>query len=77
MSFSFLRGALGGTGEGGDGVPVPEHLDWILWRPIVTEGCSVTLEEIDTHYDLVELWDLNEALDIREEAERRAMPKGV
>lgn len=34
-----------------------------------------TLQEIDTHYDLTEVWDANEALDIKEEAERLAMPR--
>jgi len=34
-----------------------------------------TLQEIDTHYDLVEVWDANEALDIKEETDRLAMPK--
>lgn len=30
------------------------------------------LEEINTHYDLVDLLSANEALDVRDEAERRA-----
>ncbi len=31
-----------------------------------------TLKEIETYYDLVDVLDANEALDIKEEAERRA-----
>ena len=31
-----------------------------------------TLREIETHYDLVDMLDLHEALDIQEEAERMA-----
>lgn len=30
------------------------------------------LEEINTHYDLVDLLSAHEALDVRDEAERRA-----
>lgn len=36
-----------------------------------------TLEEIDRHWDLVEVWDANEVLDLQDEANRLAMiPKG-
>lgn len=35
-----------------------------------------SLQEIDTHFDIVDLWDANEALDIQDEAEWRAAQKG-
>jgi hypothetical protein len=54
-------------------VPVPEHLDWCIWR-LVT-GRVASLQEIDTHYDIVEVFDANEALDLTAEAEFRNMPK--
>ncbi len=47
-------------------------------RPIV-EG-KATLEEIETHWSIIDLLDVNEALDLQWEAERRASevktPKG-
>ena len=36
-----------------------------------------TLEEMDRHWDLVEVWDANEVLDLQDEANRRTVePKG-
>jgi len=34
-----------------------------------------TLEEVDGYYDLVELLDLNEALDVQDEADAKAWEK--
>jgi len=31
-----------------------------------------TLEEVETYYDLIDVFDANAALDLREEAERKA-----
>lgn len=53
-----------------DTVPVPEGINWLIWRPIVERIAG--LEEINTHYDLVDLLSAHEALDVRDEAERRA-----
>ena len=55
---------------GGDGVPVPKHLNWLIWRLVVER--VATLQEIETFYDVLNVLDANEALDLREEAERRA-----
>lgn len=34
-----------------------------------------TLQEIDTHYDILEVLDANEVLDLQEEADRQAMER--
>ena len=41
-----------------------------MWRVVVRQ--IATLKEIETHYDIVDLFDANEALDLQDEAERRA-----
>lgn len=47
----------------------------MFWRPIIRR--ATTLEEVETYYDIDDLGDLNEALDIQDEAERKAAaPKG-
>lgn len=56
--------------HGEHSVPVPEYLKWLVWR-LVLEHVA-TLREIETYYDLLDVLDANEALDIKEEAERRA-----
>jgi len=43
-------------------------IDWLFWRPIV-KGVA-TLEEIETHWDLTDLLDANEALDVMDDLER-------
>ena len=43
----------------------------MIWRPVLAG--ILTLKEIETYYDINDLWDANEALDIKEEAERRAL----
>ncbi len=52
---------------------MPEHIEWIVWR--VVGNRIATLEEIDRHYDLIDLLDANETLDLFAEAERAAIPK--
>lgn len=51
-------------------VPVPSHLNWLLWRPVVEK--VATLQEILTVYDLVDLLDIHESLDLQGEAQFRA-----
>lgn len=51
-------------------VPIPEHLKWLIWRLVIER--VATLTELERYYDLVDVLDANEALDLREEAERRA-----
>lgn len=43
----------------------------MVWRLVVER--VATLQEVSTFYDLVEVLDANEALDLKEEAERRSM----
>ena len=54
----------GGTGKS---VQIPDHLDWLVWRLVLAR--IATLEEIETYYDLLELLDAHEALDLQEEAD--------
>jgi len=42
-----------------------------VWRLVVER--VATLREIGTYYDLNDVFDANAALDLREEAERKAM----
>lgn len=42
----------------------------MIWRPVTRK--IATLEEITTTWDINDLYDANEALDIIDEAERRA-----
>lgn len=58
-----------GKGKGVS-LPIPEHLNWFVWRPVVER--IATLTEIMTYYDLVDLLDIHEALDLRDEVEYRA-----
>lgn len=44
-------------------VVIPEHLDWFIWR-LVLEG-GIQLREIETFYDLNDIYDAHELLDIR------------
>ncbi len=45
---------------------------WI-WRPILAQ--VATLEEIETHYSFDDLLDVNEALDVKHEAEEFYLKK--
>lgn len=42
----------------------------MIWRPVVER--IATLQEINLHYDIIDLLNANESLDLREEAEYRA-----
>jgi len=45
----------------------------LIWRPILRQ--VATLEEIETHYTLADLLDVNEALDIQDEIDDYNRPK--
>lgn len=45
-------------------------MKWLIWRLVIER--VATLTELEKYYDLVDVLDANEALDLREEAERRA-----
>ena len=64
------RRDIPGRRSDGRGVKVPGHIRWLTWR-LVLEGMA-TLQEVETYYDLVNVLDANEALDLKEEAEHRA-----
>ena len=42
-----------------------------MWRPVL-RGCA-TLREINEYYDIIDLLDINEALDLQDTADHRAM----
>jgi hypothetical protein len=48
-------------------------LDWMLWRPVLAK--VVSLEELKTSYTLRDLWDLHEAMDIKQALEDEANKK--
>ena len=43
------------------------NINYYKWRPIIAK--VATLQEVDTYYSLCDLADVNEALDIKEDAE--------
>lgn len=47
----------------------------MIWRLVIAK--VATLQEIETHYSLVDVLDANEALDIEQEAQRRAHDKAM
>lgn len=51
---------------------IPDHLkdEWWVWR-LVLSG-KTTVREINEHMDLDDAFDLIEAIDLQDEAERRA-----
>ena len=46
-------------------------MKWQKWR-LVLEGVA-TLQELEEYYDINDICDANEALDVKAEVERRAM----
>jgi hypothetical protein len=44
----------------------------MIWRLVLRQ--VATLQEIETHYDIVDVMDANEALDLQDTADHRAMP---
>jgi hypothetical protein len=46
-----------------------------VWRPVVAEGVSTSFKEIVEFFDINDLLDLHESMDLIEEANRRAMKK--
>lgn len=49
---------------------MPEHIDWMLWRPVIAKIVSRT--ELKTTLSIIDLLDANDALDLEQEAERLA-----
>ena len=52
----------------------PDHLDWFIWRLVLSQ--VTTLQEMETHWSVVDMLDAHEALDLQEDAERLAMKTG-
>lgn len=52
---------------------MPKHIEdqWLFLRPVMDK--VATKQEIDTHYDIVEVLDINEALDLKAHMEHMAM----
>lgn len=44
-----------------------ENVDWLIWRPVIRK--IATLQEIETHWDINDLLDAHEALDVQDEME--------
>lgn len=53
----------------------PAHLDWFIWRLVLAQ--VVTLQELETHWSVVDMLDAHEAIDLQEEAERLAHMKAA
>ena len=70
--FSRDRQSGRGSSQKSSGVQVkvPEHLEWMIWRPVISRIVSLT--ELDTHYSLYDLLDLHDAMDLQELAEAKA-----
>lgn len=49
---------------------VPDGIFWPVWR-LVLEGFA-TLQEVETHYSLLDVFKANELLDLKRDVERRA-----
>jgi len=45
-------------------------LSWLIWRLVVNN--VATLKEIETYYDLVDVFDAHDALDVKEELEHKS-----
>jgi hypothetical protein len=48
-------------------VPVPDELDWYIWRPVVHERRLCTLRELQEFYSLDDLREMHAALDVIDE----------
>jgi len=53
-------------------VPIPVGLDWEIWRLLTDPRIHASKREIETDWTLDDVLDAHEALDVRDEAERRA-----
>ena len=59
--------------DSSDGVKIPSHLPWLVWRLVVTH--TATLYEVMTFYDLVDVLNAHESLDLLDEAELKSRKK--
>lgn len=51
-------------------VPVPDGLNWFVWRVLTHERSNATLQEIEEHWSLGDLVDANLALDVHDDLQR-------
>lgn len=49
-------------------------MNWFLWRPVIAGVAR--LEEIEMHWDLLDLMTAHELLDLKDEADWRANQAG-
>jgi hypothetical protein len=57
---------------GGDDItaPIPEGLNWFVWRVLTHDRSNATLREVEEHWSLVDLVNANLALDVHDELQR-------
>lgn len=53
-------------------LPVPENIDWFIWRVLTAECLSVTLTELKTTWTLLDLADAHDALDLIDQLNHKA-----
>jgi len=57
--------------DSGSSIAIPDFIDWLRWRLVIEK--IATLQEINTHYDILDVLDANILLNLKDEAEQRAM----
>ncbi len=65
------------SSEDGDGIPIPEYIDWNIHRIASSQRYSSSLIEIENEWTIDEVWDANEVLDILKLAEEKASEKAA
>jgi len=58
-------------------VKLPDAVDWEIHRVASSPRYSSSLEEIESRWSIVDLWDANRVLDAYEEAERLAAKRAA
>lgn len=53
-------------------MPVPEGLDWYIWRVLTSDKLHVTLTELKTSWSLLDLAEAHDALDVLDSLNRVA-----
>lgn len=50
-------------------MPIPPHIDWMVWRIVSSERFSVSLYEIENGWTLDQVLDAHDVLDMYHDAE--------
>jgi hypothetical protein len=70
--FTKLQRLRHGEPDGDDvSVPIPDGLNWFVWRVATHERSRASLIEIQTEWSLADLVDAHMALDVHDELQRR------